>query len=82
MVTIFSALPTLSSVLDLLHHLLHCDDESSGVRILKFNVKVGTQPREIVSGLRVYTAIFEHYGICKCSTYTMGSNNVQGDKCA
>ena len=59
----FSALPTLSSVLDLLHHLLN--RKTSRVRILKFSEDGGSPSREVVSGLRVYTAIFKHYGSCK-----------------
>jgi hypothetical protein len=53
-------LHNLSSVLDLFHQLLH--RETSGVRILKFNMEGGAPLSEIVSGLQVYTAIFKHYG--------------------
>ena len=57
-------------MLDLFHHLLR-KDELSGVQILKFSVIGGPDQREIVSGLRVYTAIFEHYGICKYTIYAI-----------
>ena len=60
-------------MLDLFHHLLR-HDELSGVQILKFNVKGGPDMREIVSGLRVYTAIFEHYEICEYSIYNILGN--------
>ena len=64
---IFTALPTHSSVLDLLHHLLHRDDSDKllRMRILKVSVEGGPPSSEIVSGLQVYTAIFKHYGLRK-----------------